>query len=769
LSFTATVSAVTNGATPTGTVDFYDGASTITGCTAVPLSGGTAACVTTALTGGANSIAAAYNHSTDVNYTSTAYNAGVSTAVSQTVNATNATVASFTAADTTYPAANSDTATVGDSVTFTLTLTAPGAGLAAPTGTVEFYNGATPITGCTAKSLISNVATCATTTLSLGANSITAILAADGNYNPPSLTPTLTENVYAVPTTPTITVTSSTPATGSSPVVDAFTTGNTASIPTQTGDTYLWTINAAGTITSAQNGTSVTFTAGDGVTTTPLTLGVTVTNQAGFSASPATANVNVNTTDLVVTTGTDDLSGVAANCPSPVCSLRDALAVASTTPGTITFDPSVTTYTVEATTLTIPASTTITGQQTGSGITLHNATTVTAGGTGYPIFTVSSSPVFINNLTITGANNTNSNGGAITNSGNLILTAVTISNNTTWGSGGGIYNAGGGVLNADGITLTGNTTTPSYGNAGGAIYNDGSLALNDATISGNSANADGGGIFNDAAGTLALDAVTITGNGAPNGFGGGIANTSNLGTTVRLGNVILSGNTASLSSDDYDDYGAVVATITDSTGNIVASADRGTLPGSGIGVTLNTNPINLAPLGSYGGPLQTMLPLPGSAAICGGTYAGNFNGVPADSRGLPNSNTSYNGYSVSSACYDSGAVQTNYSVAFTSAPTTATGTTPTPFNVSVTLTEAGTGSNPVSVFSTAGVSTLTSESYSGNFTAGTPDSWSLGVDSFDGNEYNLGVGSDTLLYTLPLNPNASPIPTVTATSAITVY
>ena len=47
-----------------------------------------------------------------------------------------------------------------------------------------------------------------------------------------------------------------------------------------------------------------------------------------------------------------------------------------------------------------------------------------------------------------------------------------------------------------------------------------------------------------------------------------------------------------------------------------------------------TNAPNLAPLGNYGGPTQTMPPLPGSPAIDAGSNAAT-NTFATDQRGLP--------------------------------------------------------------------------------------------------------------------------------------
>ncbi len=89
-----------------------------------------------------------------------------------------------------------------------------------------------------------------------------------------------------------------------------------------------------------------------------------------------------------------------------------------------------------------------------------------------------------------------------------------------------------------------------------------------------------------------------------------------------------------------------------------------------------------------------MLPQPGSAAICGGIAANIPAGVTTDQRGYPIKNTTYPGYSSSTPCVDSGAVQTNYVLAFTTQPpanaTVNVAIAPAPV---VTLTESG---NPAS-------------------------------------------------------------------------
>ena len=151
VTFTATVSPVPAASgTPTGTVTFKDGGTTITGCSAVPLNGSLqATCTPSSLASTSHSITAVYN--ADANYTGS-----TSSALTQTVNKALTTT-------TVNPSANPSV--FGQSVTFTATsiVTLPGTGT--PTGTVTFKDGATTLgTGALNGS---GVATFSTSALSL--------------------------------------------------------------------------------------------------------------------------------------------------------------------------------------------------------------------------------------------------------------------------------------------------------------------------------------------------------------------------------------------------------------------------------------------------------------------------------------------------------------------------------------------------------------------------------------------------------------------------
>src|ERR1700722_6061796 len=147
----------------------------------------------------------------------------------------------------------------------------------------------------------------------------------------------------------------------------------------------------------------------------------------------------------------------------------------------------------------------------------------------------------------------------------------------------------------------------------------------------------GGAVFINNA-TVTITESTVSGN-VSGGGGGAIFNNATLTAT----NTIVAGNTGG----DCGNGGASSCPANSANGNVIGVAN-----------------IGLAPLGSYGGPTQTMIPLPGSPAICAGSVAAIPGGVTVDQRGEPRI-TAYGG----TTCTDAGAVQTNYSLSFSQQPT----------------------------------------------------------------------------------------------------
>jgi streptogramin lyase len=164
VTFTATVSP-TDGA---GTATLWYAGNTISGCTSMPLIGGggtyTATCTTSALPGGTDKIKAVY--SGDKNYF--ASTATLSQKVTRTATTTTVTSAP-------------NPSTKGQAVTLTATNTPSDGG-----GTVAFTANGHAISGCSAESLTgtgtSYEATCKTTALPVGTDTIKATYSGDAAY-----------------------------------------------------------------------------------------------------------------------------------------------------------------------------------------------------------------------------------------------------------------------------------------------------------------------------------------------------------------------------------------------------------------------------------------------------------------------------------------------------------------------------------------------------------------------------------------------------------
>jgi hypothetical protein len=218
------------------------------------------------------------------------------------------------------------------------------------------------------------------------------------------------------------------------------------------------------------------------------------------------------------------------------------------------------------------------------------------------------------NIVLTG-NGADGGAAIFIGAGTLILSNATLSGNISAGDGGAIDNYQGGcTLILTGSTLSGN----SAGRDGGGINNGGTLSVTNATLYDNTAVREGGGI-NNYGGTVAVNDATISGNSAS--AGGGIATNEN-GGSLTLQNAIVAGDTAPTAPD-------IDGSITTDNGyNLLGKGVTAAGPGD-----ISSDSPLLAALGNYGGPTQTMPPLPGSPARGAGNAAAAT--LPAtDQRGL---------------------------------------------------------------------------------------------------------------------------------------
>jgi uncharacterized repeat protein (TIGR01451 family) len=550
---------------------------------------------------------------------------------------------------------------------------------------------------------------------------------------------------------------------------------------------------------------------------TPTT--ITVTDTTTPLSTPAVATFNVVPPINLVVTTSDDPVLFSTDCEpqttpgtggAGACSLRDALNAASSgLAANITFDTSrmsSTTITLMNGALEIPNDARIIGPTTGGPITVsgNNASGVfqmtdqTAQGAidGIAItggFVNDASPngpsgaAIYNNGTlwvdgsVISANTATSDteiavGGAIFSDNDLEISNSTITGNTVSGAaeafGGGIFNLS--YLDASNLTVSNNSaeaTSPSGFAAGGGIFTGlypyAEMDLDHSTISANSAqgpidgsgDAAGGGIAS-INGEMWMEYSTIAGNSTTFGYfygGGGVycqcyqelynntitANASDTtgggllldtGSLMVLSNSIISGNSGS-GHKDFENFSG--GPPIDLGGNLV-----------------HVNGINLTPLGNYGGPVKTAVPLPGSPAICNGLVANIPPGELLDERGFPNVNTLY---LAPDSCVDSGAVQTNYLLTFTSEPPTSFFTTqaisPAPV---VALTESGAAAPVGSAITMTDTASLLGGTTTANLSSGSA--------SFSNLVFSSTTSNDLLTATLALNPALSPALNLTAQS-----
>ena len=279
------------------------------------------------------------------------------------------------------------------------------------------------------------------------------------------------------------------------------------------------------------------------------------------------------------------------------------------------------------------------------GLTLTNG--YESGRDGGALFVANGSTLIVASCMLAGNSATNSydGGGGIYNDGTLSVDQSTFSGNFINGNyynawGGGVYNDISGTLIVNQCTFFGNSanSTGGGGGEGGGIYNIGTATVNQCTFFGNSASGEnigsgvggiGGGIFNVS--VLTVNQSTICGNSAngSTGDGGGIFSASDpsVSTPISLYNSVVAGNT---SLNGGGDMTVLVAELNCSGTNIVQNIYAGGISGP---TPLHEAP-ELAPLGNYGGPTQTMPPLPGSPAINAGSNSAT-NQFATDQRGFP--------------------------------------------------------------------------------------------------------------------------------------
>jgi parallel beta-helix repeat protein len=392
------------------------------------------------------------------------------------------------------------------------------------------------------------------TTFTAGTSVITASL--DGVTSPDdTLTSLPVVSLAIAPIDPYIPVGLSLPFTVTATYSDNSTDPLPSTSVTWASDTpSVATIDASGLATANGLGTSNITATFDGVT------------------SPEDV-LTVIAPSFVVNTTSDDLSFSPGET-----TLREAVLESSVYPGqTISFDPSVF-ATPETITLALGVleltdtfgTTTITGPTAGvtvdggglsgvfqvdggvnvaiSGLTITDGST---GGNGGGLFD-DGGTVTLTDCTVSDNYASDRGGGVRVYLGTATLTDCTISGNSAGGSGGGVFIGSGSTATLTDCTISGNS-----GNVGGGVYNNGYLTLTGSTVSGNSTQGYFGGGIDNAYGTATLTNCTVTGNSSL--LGGGITNGINsLGyyeaASLSLTNVTVADNSAFYGGGIFNGY-----------------------------------------------------------------------------------------------------------------------------------------------------------------------------------------------------------------------
>jgi hypothetical protein len=312
VTFTASVTSGSS-ATPTGTVTFLDGATTL-GIGTLNASG-MASFTISILTVGTHSITAAYGGDSN-------FKASTSAAVTETTTPVTTTTALVSSAVS---------VSSGTPVTFTATITSSTSGT--PTGTVAVLDGATTLGSGTLNS--SGVATFTTSSLTVGTHSITCKYAGNAYFAGSTSVP-VTETITPAPAAATtaVLVTSAASASSGAPVtLTATITSSTSGRPTGTV-TFLDGTTALGT--GNLNNTAVAT-----ITTSTLAVGThSITckyagnaNFAGSTSAAITETITPGATSAALVS-----SAVSASSGAPVTLTATVTSSSSGTPtGTVTF------------------------------------------------------------------------------------------------------------------------------------------------------------------------------------------------------------------------------------------------------------------------------------------------------------------------------------------------------------------------------------------------------------------------------------------------
>ena len=254
---------------------------------------------------------------------------------------------------------------------------------------------------------------------------------------------------------------------------------------------------------------------------------------------------------------------------------------------------------------------------------------------------LNSGSLTVSDCTISGNSTAYRGGGVCNYYGTLTIANSTITRNSATGTGGGIYNF---TWSPTTTTITNSTIEYNSASYGGGIGDFGSLTLTGCAIVNNTATSTAGGIINYGNQLFTITNSTISHNIGPGA--GGIVNLG--GSTMRITDSTIAGNIGGGIMDHYRSQqvtlnGTIVANNTSNGAHDLSGYFTGTynLVGDGTGGIVGSqgniqgNP-HLSALDNYGGPTQTMVPLPvtGGNPVLGAGYVNVNNPITTDQRGF---------------------------------------------------------------------------------------------------------------------------------------
>ena len=324
VTFTVTVTTGPNTGSLTGTVSISDGTTTLASGLSLNASGVATFAIST-LAVGKHSITATYNNANDPTHSpSTSAPALIQTVIEGTA-------VSLTS--------NVNPSTVGQSVTFTATVTTPGGGVN-PTGTVTFFDGSTPLSTQTLNG--SGVATYTTATLANGVHQMTAVYNGSSGTQVQGSTSAVLNQDVQVPSTIAV-VSSLNPSNYGASVTFTATVTSTATSPATGTVNFLDNGVFIGSGTLGGNPGKATFTISTLVVGThPITVTYAGDSYNTGSSSAAPLNQVVQQAQTVTTVSATPSPGIAGTAET-ISATVQLLSGSAPLAGTVTFTSGTTT------------------------------------------------------------------------------------------------------------------------------------------------------------------------------------------------------------------------------------------------------------------------------------------------------------------------------------------------------------------------------------------------------------------------------------------